>query len=80
MDDEELWHHKLVPRHRRLEPEQAAEKLAKLNIESAQLPKILKTDPAVQALGDDIATGDVIEIERTDEQAGFNLAYRQVVE
>tara|TARA_Y100001949_G_C15963594_1_gene320451 strand:- start:1334 stop:1543 length:210 start_codon:yes stop_codon:yes gene_type:complete len=69
-----------VPRHRRLEPEQAAEKLAKLNIESEQLPKILKTDPAVQALGDDIATGDVIEIERTDERAGFNLAYRKVVE
>mgnify|MGYP000187948602 FL=1 len=69
-----------MPRHRRLEPEQAAEKLAKLNIESEQLPKILKTDPAVQALGDDIATGDVIEIERTDERAGFNLAYRKVVE
>ena len=69
-----------MPRHRRLEPEQAAEKLAKLNIESEQLPKILKTDPAVQALGDDIATGDVIEIERTDERAGFNLAYRMVVE
>ena len=69
-----------MPRHRRLEPEQAAEKLAKLNIEPEQLPKILKTDPAVQALGDDIATGDVIEIERTDERAGFNLAYRKVVE
>ena len=69
-----------MPRHRRLEPEQEAEKLAKLNIESEQLPKILKTDPAVQALGDDIATGDVIEIERTDERAGFNLAYRKVVE
>ena len=69
-----------MPRHRRLEPEQAAEKLAKLNIKSEQLPKILKTDPAVQALGDDIATGDVIEIERTDERAGFNLAYRKVVE
>ncbi len=69
-----------MPRHRRLEPEQAAEELAKLNIESEQLPKILKTDPAVQALGDDIATGDVIEIERTDERAGFNLAYRKVVE
>ena len=69
-----------MPRHRRLEPEQAAEKLAKLNIGSEQLPKILKTDPAVQALGDDIATGDVIEIERNDERAGFNLAYRKVVE
>ncbi|MDP7081848.1 MAG: DNA-directed RNA polymerase subunit RpoH/Rpb5 C-terminal domain-containing protein [Candidatus Poseidoniia archaeon] len=69
-----------MPRHRRLEPEQAAEKLAKLNIVSEQLPKILKTDSAVQALGDDIATGDVIEIERTDERAGFNLAYRKVVE
>ncbi len=69
-----------MPRHRRLEPEQAAEKLAKLNIEPEQLPRILKTDPAVQALGDDIATGDVIEIERIDERAGFNLAYRKVVE
>ena len=75
-----LWLHKLVPRHRRLEPKEAAGKLAVLNIEAEQLPKILITDPAVQALGDDIATGDVIEIERIDERAGFNLAYRKVVE
>jgi DNA-directed RNA polymerase subunit H (RpoH/RPB5) len=69
-----------VPRHRRLEPKQATEKLAILNVSVEQLPRILKTDPAVQALGDDIATGDVIEIERVDERAGINLAYRQVVE
>ncbi|MAE57119.1 MAG: DNA-directed RNA polymerase subunit H [Euryarchaeota archaeon] len=80
MEDEFLWHHKLVPRHRRLEPKQATEKLAILNVSVEQLPRILKTDPAVQALGDDIATGDVIEIERVDERAGINLAYRQVVE
>ena len=51
-----------------------------MNIDIEQLPRILKTDPAVKALGDDLATGDVIEIERTDERAGVNLAYRQVVE
>ena len=69
-----------MPVHRRLEPKQAAEKLAKLNIDIEQLPRILKTDPAVKALGDDVATGDVIEIQRTDERAGINLAYRKVVE
>ena len=69
-----------MPRHRRLEPKQAAEKLATLNIDTEQLPRILKTDPAVKALGDDVATGEVIEIQRTDERAGINLAYRKVVE
>ena len=80
MDDEFLWLHKLVPRHRRLEPEEAAARLAPLNIEPEQLPRILKTDPAVMALGDDIATGDIIEIERVSGRAGVNLAYRRVVE
>ena len=75
-----LWLHKLVPRHRRLEPKEAAGKLAVLNIEAEQLPKILITDPGVQALGEEIAAGDVIEIERVSRQAGLNLAYRRVVE
>ena len=75
-----LWLHKLVPRHRRLEPKEAAGKLAVLNIEAAQLPKILITDPAVQALDEEIATGDIIEIKRVSERAGVNLAYRRVVE
>ena len=75
-----LWLHKLVPRHRRLEPKEAAGKLAVLNIEAEQLPKILITDPAVQALGEEIATGDIIEIERVEERAGVYLVYRRVVE
>ena len=75
-----LWLHKLVPRHRRLEPKEAADKLAVLNIEAEQLPKILITDPAVQALGEEIATGDIIEVKRVSERAGVNLAYRRVVE
>ena len=69
-----------MPRHRRLEPKEAAGKLAVLNIEAEQLPKILITDPAVQALGEEIATGDIIEIERVSKRAGLNLAYRRVVE
>ena len=75
-----LWLHKLVPRHRLLEPREAAAKLAVLNIEAEQLPKILITDPAVQALGEEIATGDILEIERVSGRAGVNLAYRLVVE
>ena len=75
-----LWLHKLVPRHRRLEPKEAAGKLAVLNIEAEQLPKILITDPAVQALGEEIITGDIIEIKRVSGRAGVNLAYRLVVE
>ena len=71
-----LWLHKLVPRHRRLEPKEAAGKLAVLNIEAEQLPKILITDPAVQALGEEITTGDNIEIKRVSGRAGVNLAYR----
>ncbi|MCH2439769.1 MAG: hypothetical protein MK220_00295 [Candidatus Poseidoniia archaeon] len=51
-----------------------------LNIEAEQLPKIMITDPAVQALSEEIATGDIIEIERVSGRAGVNLAYRRVVE
>ena len=69
-----------MPRHRRLESKEAAGKLAVLNIEAEQLPKILITDPAVQALDEEIATGDIIEIERVSKRAGLNLAYRRVVE
>ena len=75
-----LWLHKLVPRHRRLEPKEAAGKLAVLNIKAEQLPKILITDPAVQALGEEITTGDIIEIKRVSGRAGVNLADRLVVE
>ena len=75
-----LWLHKLVPRHRRLEPREAAGKLAVLNIEAEQLPKIMITDPAVQALSEEIATGDIIEIERVSGRAGVTLAYRRVAE
>ena len=79
MDEKLLWLHKLVPGHRKLEAGEAKSALKELNVLAKQLPVILLSDPAVQALEEEIQAGDIIEVYRTGERAGVNLAYRRVV-
>ena len=79
MDEKLLWLHKLVPGHRKLEAREAKSALKELNVLAKQLPVILLSDPAVQALEEEIQAGDIIEVSRTSERAGMNLAYRRVV-
>ena len=78
--NEFLWLHRLVPRHRLLTREEAIARLDEVGATRENLPKIFLSDPAVQALDDDVKVGDVIEIERQGEVAGTNLVWRQVVE
>ena len=79
MDEKLLWLHKLVPGHRKLEAEGAKSVLGELNVRAEQLPRILLSDPAIQAMDEEIQGGDVIEVSRSGGRAGINLAYRLVV-
>ena len=80
MNNNMLWLNKLVPKHVLLDDSEVEKRLKPLQIEKAQLPKILLKDPALKALDQEAKPGDVVEIHRFDEHAGTNLAYRQVVE
>jgi len=67
--------HILQPKHTKLNEKETEELLNKLNISKAQLPKILSSDAA---LPEDCIPGDVIKIERKEEE-GNVLYYRVVV-
>jgi len=69
--------HILQPKHTKLKEKDVEELLKRLNISKAQLPKILSTDTG---LPEGCQTGDVVEIERKDEESGkVNTYYRVVV-
>ena len=67
--------HILQPKHTLLKTEEAEKILEKFNISASQLPKIKITDPA---LPNGANVGDIIKIERKDEQ-GIHLYYRAVI-
>jgi DNA-directed RNA polymerase subunit H len=67
--------HILQPKHAKLSEKDVEELLKKLNISKAQLPKILSSDPA---LPDGCIVGDVIKIERKEEDKTYTY-YRVVV-
>jgi len=67
--------HVLQPKHTLLKPAEAEKILEEFNISALQLPKIKITDPALPKGAN---VGDVIKIERKDEQ-GIHLYHRVVV-
>jgi len=67
--------HILQPKHTKLSEEETEKFLNSLNISKAQLPKILSTDAA---LPEDCVVGDVIKIERKEDD-GVVMFYRVVV-
>ena len=67
--------HILQPKHTKLTEQEAIEVLDKLNISKSQLPKIFLSDAG---LPEDCIVGDVIKIERKEED-GVVLYYRVVV-
>jgi len=68
--------HVLVPKHSKLSEEEVKKLLERYNVSLKQLPKILKTDPALQNL--DAKPGDVIKIERQSPTVGKVNYYRVV--
>jgi len=69
--------HELVPEHIVIGEAERKELLDKFNIIAEQLPKILKTDPAVKAI--EAEEGDILKIVRDSPTAGIALYYRFVV-
>ncbi len=76
--DIDIFRHKWVPRARVLSQEEKEKLLKEYNITEFQLPKILKSDPMVKALGAKV--GDVIEIVRDSPTAGKTVYYRVVID
>lgn len=67
--------HILQPKHTKLNEKETEELLVKLNISKSQLPKILLTD---SALPEGSEVGDVIKIERKDEENTY-IYFRVVI-
>lgn len=81
-DEIEVLKHGLVPEHRLLSEDEEEEVLDELGVKKENLPKILKSDPAIKHLEKvhgDIRVGRVIEIKRKSRTAGMATAYRLVV-
>jgi DNA-directed RNA polymerase subunit H len=68
--------HELVPEHRLLDEDRAAEVLEEYDVKRTNLPKIKRTDPA---LPDDAEPGDVVEIVRDSRTTDRAVVYRLVV-
>lgn len=60
--------HILQPKHTKLSEKEAQELLARLNIAKIQLPKILSTDTS---LPEGCAVGDIIKIERKEDEKSY---------
>ncbi len=74
--------HGLVPEHRLLSKDEEKEILEQLDVDRENLPKILKSDPAIKQLEKvhgDIKVGRMIRIKRKSRTAGVATAYRLVV-
>ena len=67
--------HVLQPKQTKLGQQEARELLSKFNLNANQLPKIKRTDPTLPA---DIKIGDIIKIERKNENSKTTY-YRVVI-
>lgn len=68
--------HILQPKHVKLTEEEAEKLLSELNISKSQIPKILSGD---SGLPEECQVGDIVKIERKDEDSKLNIYYRVVV-
>lgn len=69
--------HCLVPKQVKLSDAEKKKLLEKYRLTAKELPKILKTDPALAELK--VKAGDVIKIIRTSKTAGESTYYRGVI-
>lgn len=72
-----ILQHELVPKHRILSLEEAAEVLRRLGVRPEQLPQMSINDPIARLLG--AKPGDIVEIRRKSPTAGEAIYYRIVV-
>ncbi len=72
----EVSKHELVPKHSKVSDKERKELFEKYSIELQNLPKVSKTDPAIQHL--DVNEGDIVKIQRKSPTAGDTVFYRRV--
>ena len=70
--------HMLIPKHAKLSDAQKEKLLQDYKISITDLPRILKSDPAIQSL--DVKPGDIVKITRNSMTAGEAIFYRVVVD
>jgi DNA-directed RNA polymerase subunit H len=70
--------HELVPDHTVLDEGALEDVLEEYNITKTDLPKIKRTDPALQDV--EAGVGDVVRIERNSRTTDTAVVYRLVVE
>ena len=70
--------HELIPKHSKLSDKHKEKLLEQYNISVYDLPRILKTDPAISSLN--AKPGEVIKIIRESMTAGEAIFYRVVVD
>ncbi len=68
--------HYLVPKHQKLSEKEKKDLFETYKISLKELPKILKTDPAIEELG--LTEGDVIKVFRASPTRGKSVYYRGV--
>ena len=69
--------HELVPKHSKVSERETKEIFEKYAIELQNLPRIFKSDPALQNL--DVKEGDIVKVARKSPTAGETVFYRRVV-
>jgi DNA-directed RNA polymerase subunit H len=73
----EVTKHELVPKHSKLSEKEMKDVFEKYSIELQNLPRIFKSDPAIQGL--DVKEGDIVKVSRKSPTAGETVFYRRVV-
>jgi len=73
----DITNHSLVPKHSILSEKEKADLLEKYQISMNELPKILKTDPAIRHLP--VKEGNIIKIVRESPTAGKVVFFRGVI-
>ncbi|PSQ43467.1 DNA-directed RNA polymerase subunit H [Halobacteriales archaeon SW_7_68_16] len=72
--------HELVPDHELLDEDELEDVLAEYSINRTDLPKIKRTDEAVEDIDDTVEAGDVVRITRDSRTTDTAVVYRLVVE
>ena len=70
--------HLLIPKHSKLTDKQKEKILEDYKVTLKELPRIVKSDPAIQSL--EAKPGDVIKITRNSATAGESSFYRVVID
>ncbi|MBW2968771.1 DNA-directed RNA polymerase subunit H [Candidatus Woesearchaeota archaeon] len=73
----DITKHSLVPKHNLVSEAEKKKISDTLKLSGKELPKILKTDPAIKNIK--IKDGDIIKITRKSPTAGETIFYRRVV-